>query len=40
MFETIIWLVVGAFIGWHFPEPEWAKTAKAKVLALFKKKDL
>jgi hypothetical protein len=39
MIETIIWLVIGAFIGWHFPEPQWAKNMKAKAIGLFKKKD-
>lgn len=31
MLEAIIWLVVGAFIGWHFPEPQWAKDIKSKI---------
>ena len=22
---TIIWIAVGAFIGWNFPQPFWAK---------------
>lgn len=39
MIEAIIWLVIGAFVGWHFPEPQWAKAAKAKVLGIFKKKE-
>lgn len=37
MIEAIIWLVVGAFIGWHFPEPQWAKNAKLKITSIFKK---
>lgn len=39
MIEAIILLLVGALIGWHFPEPQWAKNVKAKVLKLFSKKD-
>jgi len=37
MLETIFWLAIGAFIGWNFPQPEFAKTIQAKVLSLFKK---
>lgn len=37
MIEAIILLVIGAFVGWHFPEPQWAKTAKQKVTGMFKK---
>lgn len=37
MLETLFWILVGAFIGWHFPEPVWAKTIKEKVVSLFKK---
>lgn len=37
MLDTILLLLVGAFIGWHFPEPSWAKVIKAKVLAMIKK---
>lgn len=37
MLETIFWLALGAFIGWNFPQPEFAKAIQAKVLAVFKK---
>jgi hypothetical protein len=37
MLDTIILLLVGAFIGWHFPEPSWAKIIKAKVMGMIKK---
>jgi hypothetical protein len=37
MLETIFWLLVGAFIGWNFPQPDYAKSIQAKVLGLFKK---
>lgn len=39
MLETIFWLLVGAFIGWNFPQPEFAKSLQSKVLELFKRKD-
>ncbi len=37
MFETLLWLAIGAFVGWNFPQPEFAKTIQAKVMGLFKK---
>ena len=37
MLETLFWLVVGAFIGWNFPQPDYAKSIQAKFLGLFKK---
>jgi hypothetical protein len=37
MLETLFWVLVGAFIGWHVEQPAWAKTLKAKVLGLFGK---
>jgi hypothetical protein len=38
MLETLFWLVVGAFIGWNFPQPDFSKTIQAKLLGFFKKK--
>ena len=32
--ETIFWILVGAFIGWHVPQPMWAVYLKEKALAL------
>jgi len=37
MLDTIVLLLIGAFIGWHFPEPSWAKVIKTKVLSMIKK---
>ena len=37
MLDTLFWIAVGAFVGWHFPEPFWAKAIKAKVLGALKK---
>jgi hypothetical protein len=33
--EALFWILVGAFIGWHIPEPSWAKVIKEKALTLF-----
>jgi hypothetical protein len=38
MLDTILWLAVGAFIGWNFPQPAFAKAFQEKVLSLFAKK--
>ena len=35
---TIIVFIIGAFIGWNFPQPDFAKAIQAKILDLFKKK--
>ena len=35
MLETIFWLALGAFIGWNFPQPEFAKTIQTKIMKLF-----
>ena len=39
MLEAIFWILVGAFVGWHFPQPEWAKALEAKVRSLFASKE-
>lgn len=28
MLEILLWLAVGAFVGWNFPQPPWAKAAQ------------
>jgi hypothetical protein len=33
--ETLLYLLLGAFVGWNFPQPEFAKNIQAKVLAIF-----
>jgi hypothetical protein len=38
MLETLFWLALGTFVGWNFPQPEFAKSIQAKVLDFFKKK--
>ena len=37
MLDTLFWIAVGAFVGWHFPEPTWAKVIKVKILGMIKK---
>jgi len=32
----IFWILVGAFIGWAMPQPEWAKELQEKVLGWLK----
>jgi hypothetical protein len=32
MLETLFWIAVGAFVGWNFPQPEFAKNIQAKYL--------
>jgi hypothetical protein len=37
MLETLFWLALGAFVGWNFPQPEFAKRIQARVMVMFKK---
>jgi hypothetical protein len=37
MLETIFWILVGAFVGWNFPQPDFAKSIQAKIQGFFKK---
>jgi len=37
MLETLFWVLVGAFIGWHIPQPQWAVNLQTKLLGLFTK---
>lgn len=37
MSNTLILLLIGAFIGWNLPQPGWAKWLQSKVVALFGK---
>lgn len=33
---TLVWIVVGALIGWNFPQPAYAKAFQAWIVAKFK----
>lgn len=35
MFDLIL-ILVGMFIGWNLPQPDWAKTVTDKIKGLFK----
>ena len=37
MLETLFWLARGAFVGWNFPQPEFAKSIQARVVSVFRK---
>ena len=34
--DILFWILVGAFIGWHVPQPMWATVLKNKILLLLK----
>ena len=36
MLEALFWGLVGAFIGWNIPQPQWAKTVADKFISIFK----
>ena len=37
MLDTLFWIAVGAFIGWNFPQPFWAKAIQTKIKSLVTK---
>ncbi len=37
MLETLLYLLLGAFVGWNFPQPQFAKNIQTKVLAMLSK---
>jgi len=39
MFDILIWVALGAFIGWNFPQPFWAKAVQGKLQSMFLKKE-
>jgi hypothetical protein len=39
MLDTLIWIALGAFIGWNFPQPFWAKIVKEKIQSALAKKE-
>jgi len=38
MLDILLWVALGAFVGWSFPQPSWAKTMQEKIQSLFAKK--
>ena len=37
--NIILWIAIGAFIGWNFPQPWWAKTIQEKIISVLPKRD-
>ncbi len=37
MLETLFWILVGAFIGWNIPQPQYAKELQEKIKSLIQK---
>lgn len=37
MIEAIIYILIGAFIGWNLQQPSWAKNIQAKIISYIKK---
>ena len=38
MLDILFWIAVGAFVGWNFPQPFWAKIVQEKIQAIIAKK--
>ena len=36
MLETVFWILVGAFVGWNLPQPDFAKHIQSRVLNLLR----
>ena len=35
--ETILFILLGMFIGWNFPQPTWAKYVQRKMVDFLRK---
>jgi hypothetical protein len=33
--ETLFWFVLGAFVGWNFPQPNYMKQLQQKLVTAF-----
>jgi hypothetical protein len=31
MLDTLLWVALGAFLGWNFPQPSWAVFVQKKI---------
>jgi hypothetical protein len=38
MLDIIFWIAVGAFVGWNFPQPFWARAIQEKIASMIKEK--
>lgn len=36
MLETLLWIIVGMFIGWNLAQPQWAKDLQQRIMDMFK----
>ena len=39
MLDILLWVAVGAFVGWNFPQPFWAKAIQEKIQSALAKKE-
>jgi hypothetical protein len=37
MLEILLWLAIGAFVGWNFPQPFWAKMIQDRITGFINK---
>lgn len=37
--NIVLWIAIGAFIGWNFPQPWWAKAIQEKIISMLPKRD-
>jgi hypothetical protein len=37
MIEAVIYVLIGAFIGWNLPQPTWAKNVQERVVTMIRK---
>jgi len=38
MLDSLLYVFIGAMLGWQFPQPAWAKFVQAQIVAAFTKK--
>jgi hypothetical protein len=36
MLDIILCIAVGAFVGWNFPQPVWARAIQAKITTMIR----
>lgn len=35
MLSVVFWIVLGIFIGWNLPQPNWAKSVQEKIAGIW-----
>lgn len=38
MIEAAIYILIGAFVGWNLPQPQWAKNVQERITTVIKGK--